>query len=79
MNSAASARAEIEAFVLELARREGAADPRPEDRLSDLGIDSVTLAEHMGELERRFRVRMDADIADVDTIEGLVDYIAERR
>lgn len=72
-------RDDVEAFVLHLAREHGASEVRPEQRLSDLGIDSLTLANHMGALERRFHIEMDADIADVDTVKELVDYVNARR
>ena len=71
-------RDDIEAFVLDLAREHGSRDARLEHRLSDLGIDSLTLSDHMGALERRFRVQMDAEIADVDTLKELVEYIDAR-
>ena len=72
------ARDEIEAFVIHLAQQHTGTTVLVQDTLTELGLDSLTMAELIGVLEQRFHVQMDADIMDVDTVQELVEYINDR-
>ena len=53
-----------------------------EKRLSSLamiGIDSVAMAELTFELEKRFSIKIDDDILDVDTVDDLIQYVTNRK
>lgn len=70
---------EVESQLLGLVERELGRSAQPGDRLSQLGVDSVTLAGFLGELEKRFGIEADAEILDVDTLDELVRYIEQRQ
>jgi len=53
--------------------------PKGNDSLSLIGIDSVAMAELTFELEKRFSIRIDDDILDVDTVDELVSYVITRQ
>jgi len=53
--------------------------PKGNDSLSLIGIDSVAMAELTFELEKRFSIRIDDDILDVDTVDELVSYVVTRQ
>ena len=40
-----------------------------------IGIDSVAMAELTFELEKRFAIKIDDDILDVDSVDELVQYV----
>jgi acyl carrier protein len=44
-----------------------------------IGIDSVAMAELTFELEKRFSIKIDDDILDVDTVDELVQYVVVRQ
>ena len=49
--------------------------PQGNDSLSMIGIDSVAMAELTFELEKRFAIKIDDDILDVDSVDELVQYV----
>ena len=50
----------------------------PADSLDRLGIDSLRMAELASGLERRFGIRMDEELLDVDTVAALAVYVRQR-
>jgi acyl carrier protein len=52
--------------------------PRATDPLSDLGLDSLRMAELATRLEDQFGVRVDEELLDVDTVADLTHYIRSR-
>jgi len=44
-----------------------------------IGIDSVAMAELTFELEKRFAIKVDDDILDVDSVDELVHYVVTRK
>lgn len=53
--------------------------PRDNDSLAMIGIDSVAMAELTFELEKRFSIKIDDDILDVDTVDDLIQYVMVRK
>ena len=53
--------------------------PRGNDSLAMIGIDSVAMAELTFELEKRFSVKIDDDILDIETVDDLVSYVMARK
>ena len=53
--------------------------PKGNDSLSLIGIDSVAMAELTFELEKRFSIRIDDDILDIDTVDELISYVVARQ
>jgi acyl carrier protein len=53
--------------------------PQGTDSLMLIGVDSVAMAELTFELEKRFSIRIDDDILDVDTVNELVSYVVHRQ
>ena len=53
---------------------------RPElsDSLVMIGVDSVGMAELTFELEKRFRIKVDDALLDVQTVQDLADYVRKR-
>ena len=54
-------------------------NPKGNDSLSLIGIDSVAMAELTFELEKRFAIRIDDDILDIDTVDELISYVVARQ
>jgi len=52
--------------------------PRATDPLSDLGLDSLRMAELATRLENQFGIRVDEELLDVDTVADLTHYIRSR-
>ncbi len=50
----------------------------PATRLASLGVDSLQMADLVGDLERRFGIEVDQDIFDVETVAQLASYLRER-
>ena len=73
-----STRQEIEAGLREIVKRESGREPGLDERLGNLGIDSLDLAHMIDVIERRFRIRVDDEIMEVDTVEELIQYIEAR-
>ena len=53
--------------------------PRGSDSLALIGIDSVAMAELTFELEKRFAIKIDDDILDVETVDELIQYVVARK
>ena len=47
--------------------------------LSSLGVDSMQMADLVGDIETRFGIAVDQDIFDAETVRQLAAYIRERR
>jgi acyl carrier protein len=74
--------ASTEALVCELLRRKFGGDPKLSDRLVELEIDSLGMAELAIELEKKFQVRIDDSILDARTVGELargIDRLKSRR
>jgi len=52
--------------------------PRATDSLTDLGLDSLRMAELAAELEREFGIEVDAELLDVETVTDLAEYVRSR-
>ena len=48
-------------------------------RLDALGVDSLQMADLVDLLERRFRIEVDQDLFEVETLADLADYVRARR
>lgn len=46
--------------------------------LSSLGVDSMQMADLVGDIENRFGIEVDQDIFDAETVAQLAAYIRER-
>ena len=68
----------IEAQILEAVREEFGGNPLAEDSLTGLGIDSLRMAELGSDLERKFHIRVDEEILEVETVRDLADYVRAR-
>lgn len=53
--------------------------PHPDDSLAMIGIDSVAMAEMTFELEKRFSIKIDDEILDVESVRQLVQYLHVRK
>jgi acyl carrier protein len=53
--------------------------PDLEDSLAMIGIDSVAMAELTFDLEKRFAIKIDDEILDVETVRQLVQYLHQRK
>jgi len=74
--------ASTEAVVCELLRQKFGINPKPGDRLAELEIDSLGMAELALELERKFQVRIDGSILDARTVGELargIDRLKSKR
>ena len=49
----------------------------PNSRLDELGIDSFTLLELIFTLEERMDIELGSDIGTPETVQGLIDILAE--
>ena len=65
--------------ILEYLKKVCGGSPKGNDSLSLIGIDSVAMAELTFELEKRFSIRIEDDILDVDTVDELVGYVVARQ
>jgi acyl carrier protein len=65
--------------IVEYLRKTCGSAPRGSDSLSMIGVDSVAMAELTFELEKRFSIKIDDDILDVDTVDELVQYVVDRQ
>jgi acyl carrier protein len=50
-----------------------------DDSLAMIGIDSVAMAEMTFELEKRFAMKIDDEILDVESVRQLVQYLHQRK
>jgi len=67
------------AQVLQYLEKVCGSKPDLNESLAVIGIDSVAMAEMTFDFEKRFACRISDDILDVQTVEQLVDYVAERQ
>jgi acyl carrier protein len=70
---------ETQRKVVEYLSKVCAAPPELTDSLAIIGIDSVAMAEMTFEFEKRFGIRIDDEILDVDTVDQLIRYVHERQ
>lgn len=71
----ACSREDITAAIRQGLREKFGGDPQSDDSLAAAGIDSLGMAEFSLEIEKRFGVRVDEDILNVETVADLTDYI----
>lgn len=69
----------IEQEIVDYLRKSIGGNPRSTDSLAVIGIDSVGMAELTFELEKRFSIRVDDDVLDLETVADLVRYVRERQ
>lgn len=65
--------------IVDYLRKVCGGSPKGDDSLAMIGIDSVAMAELTFELEKRFSIKIDDDILDVETVDELVQYVIARR
>ncbi len=68
----------IEQQIVQTLQKELGRSVTPADSLGRLGIDSLRMAELASDLERRFGIRMDEELLDVETVAQLADYVRRR-
>jgi acyl carrier protein len=69
----------VQTQIVEYLRKVCGGSPKGNDSLAMIGIDSVAMAELTFELEKRFSIKIDDDILDVDSVDELVQYVVARR
>ena len=65
--------------IIDYLRKVCGGSPQGNDSLAMIGIDSVAMAELTFELEKRFAIKIDDDILDVDSVDELVQYVIARK
>jgi acyl carrier protein len=70
---------ETQAQVMEYLTKVVGTKPHLEDSLAMIGIDSVAMAEMTFELEKRFGIKIDDEILDVESVRQLVEYLHSRK
>ena len=65
--------------IIDYLRKVCGGSPQGNDSLAMIGIDSVAMAELTFELEKRFAIKVDDDILDVDSVDELVHYVVTRK
>jgi len=70
---------ETQAQVMEYLTKVVGSKPHPDDSLAMIGIDSVAMAEMTFELEKRFGIKIDDEILDVESVRQLVEYLHTRK
>ncbi len=68
----------IETEIIAALRRELRRDVCITDSLGSLALDSLRMAQLATELEARFRIRVDEELLDVETVEELAEYVRSR-
>ena len=66
---------DVETRLVAMVERRFGRHPQLQAPLSTLGIDSLEMADFVGVLEREFRIRVDAEIMDVESLAELIQYI----
>ncbi len=61
--------------IIDYLRKVCGGSPQGNDSLAMIGIDSVAMAELTFELEKRFAIKIDDDILDVDSVDDLIQYV----
>ena len=69
----------VQTQIFEYLRKVCGGSPKGNDSLAMIGIDSVAMAELTFELEKRFSIKIDDDILDVDSVDELVQYVVARQ
>jgi acyl carrier protein len=69
----------VQTQIFEYLRKVCGGSPQGNDSLAMIGIDSVAMAELTFELEKRFAIKIDDDILDVDSVDELVQYVVARK
>lgn len=69
---------EIEAYLIAAFRKRYGIALTPSAEFTQIGIDSVAMADLITELEDKFDIRVDQDIFDVDSIGALAAYMEIR-
>ena len=69
----------VQKQIFEYLRKVCGGSPQGNDSLAMIGIDSVAMAELTFELEKRFSIKIDDDILDVDSVDELVQYVVARK
>lgn len=69
----------IENELVRQLREKFGGNPKLNDSLMLIGVDSVGMAELTLEIEKQFNVRVDDSILDIDTVQELADYIRQRQ
>jgi acyl carrier protein len=67
----------IEAELIEQLKEKFGGQPKLDDTLLLIGVDSVGMAELTLEIEKQFHVRVDDAILDVETVQELADYVRQ--
>lgn len=65
--------------IIDYLRKVCGGSPQGNDSLAMIGIDSVAMAELTFELEKRFAIKIEDDILDVDSVDELVHYVIKRK
>lgn len=69
----------IENELVRQLREKFGGNPKLNDTLMLIGVDSVGMAELTLEIEKQFNVRVDDSILDAETVQDLADYIRQRQ
>ncbi|MCC6509569.1 MAG: acyl carrier protein [Pirellulaceae bacterium] len=64
-------------LLIQLAEKFGG-QPQLSDSLILVGVDSVGMAELTFDIEKRFGIRVDDEVLEVDTVQDLANYIRQR-
>jgi acyl carrier protein len=70
---------ETQTQVIEYLSKLVGSRPHLDDSLAMIGIDSVAMAEMTFELEKRFSLKIDDEILDVESVRQLVHYLHQRK
>lgn len=68
----------IQAQILQVIASKTEGRPALEDRIDQLGIDSLTMAEMIYDLESTFQIQTDDELLDLVTLKELCAYIEAR-
>lgn len=68
----------LETEIVRILSEELGRGVRITDSLDSLGVDSLRVAELATALERRFAFRVDEELLDVETVQGLAEYVRAR-
>lgn len=68
----------IEVEVIQALNEEFGKDVRATDSLDSLGVDSLRMVQLATELEKRFGLRVDEELFDVETVGELAEYVGSR-
>lgn len=68
----------VEMEIAQALREELGKDVQATDSLGSLGVDSLRMAQLATELEKRFGIRVDEELLDVETVEELTEYVRSR-